>query len=415
MAIVSKTFDVAKIKKDFPLLERTVHDRPIIYLDSGASSLQPHVVIDAMSHYYATTHANVHRGVYSTAEEATILFERSRQVVGAFLGAVHPAEEIVFTKNTTESINLLANSWGATNLGPGDAVVLSIMEHHANIVPWQMLSARLGFEIRWITVDSEGFLILDDLDALLEGAKLLSITAMSNVLGTINPIRELAARAHAAGALIHVDGAQSVPHLGTNVVADDLDFLSFSGHKVLGPTGIGVLWGRRELLAAMPPFLGGGGMILDVKTDGFLAADPPQRFEAGTPPIAEAIGLSEAIRYIDTIGIDEIRSHELHLTTTALDALAGRFGDSLTVHGPGPGAHRGGVISFTLEGVHAHDMAQILDSVGVCVRPGHHCAKPLMRFLGVPATARASFGLYNDEHDIEVLLEGIDQAAKLFT
>ena len=387
---MSKTFDVAKIKKDFPLLERTVHDRPIIYLDSGASSLQPHVVIDAMSHYYATTHANVHRGVYSTAEEATILFERSRQVVGAFLGAVHPAEEIVFTKNTTESINLLANSWGATNLGP-------------------------GFEIRWITVDSEGFLILDDLDALLEGAKLLSITAMSNVLGTINPIRELAARAHAAGALIHVDGAQSVPHLGTNVVADDLDFLSFSGHKVLGPTGIGVLWGRRELLAAMPPFLGGGGMILDVKTDGFLAADPPQRFEAGTPPIAEAIGLSEAIRYIDTIGIDEIRSHELHLTTTALDALAGRFGDSLTVHGPGPGAHRGGVISFTLEGVHAHDMAQILDSVGVCVRPGHHCAKPLMRFLGVPATARASFGLYNDEHDIEVLLEGIDQAAKLFT
>jgi len=408
------SLDVATLRKDFPLLDRKVHDRRMVYLDSAASSIPPQCVIDAMSTYYETTHANVHRGVYATAEEATRLYERSRKVVGDFLGAPHPDEEIVFTKNTTESINLLAHSWGRKNLTAGDAVVVSIMEHHANIVPWQMLAEEIGIELRFLQVSDEGYLVLDDLDQLLEGAKLLSITAMSNVLGTINPIKELAQAAHAHGALIHVDGAQSVPHLPTDVATSDIDFLSFSGHKVLGPTGIGVFWGRRDLLEAMPPFLGGGGMILDVRTDGFLAANPPQRFEAGTPPIAEAVGLSEAIRYIQGIGIDEIRTHEGELTSTALKAIDDQFGSRVIVHGPPAGDLRGGVLSLTLEGVHAHDVAQILDSVGVCVRPGHHCAKPLMRFLGVPATARASFGLYNDTDDIEVLLEGLEATAKLF-
>jgi cysteine desulfurase/selenocysteine lyase len=417
MAVVSnlEVADLRARQRDFPLLGRQVHDRPIVYLDSAASSLQPQSVIDAMAVYYETTHANVHRGVYATAEEATSLYEGARGVVGGFLGAPNPSSEIVFTKNTTESINLLAHSWGGRHLRAGDAVVLSIMEHHANIVPWQMLAERQGFELRWIPVDTDGLLVLDELDSLLDGAKLLSVTAMSNVLGTINPLKELAEAAHRAGALIHVDGAQSVPHLPTDVSALGLDFLSFSGHKALGPTGIGVLWGRKALLEDMAPFLGGGGMILDVRLDGFRPADSPQRFEAGTPPIAEAVGLSEAIRYIQSVGIDVIRAHERQLTTTALGVINDRFGDQVIVHGPGPGEVRGGVLSLTLEGVHAHDVAQILDSVGVCVRPGHHCAKPLMRFLGVSATARASFGLYNDEDDIAVLVEGLEQAAKLFS
>jgi len=406
--------DIEKVRADFPILERRINGRRMAYLDSAASSLPPHQVVSAMDHYYETTHANVHRGVYATAEEATRLFEATRGVVGRRIHAPDPAHEIVLTQNTTASINLLAHAWGRTQLVAGDVVVLSIMEHHANIVPWQMLAAERGIELRWIGVDGDGRLTLDDLDEQLEGAKLLSITAMSNVLGTITPIAELAEAAHRAGALISVDGAQSVPHLETDVAALDIDFLSFSGHKMLGPTGIGVLWGRAELLEQLPPFLGGGGMILDVRTDRYLPADVPHRFEAGTPPIAEAVGLSEAIRYTDAIGLDAIRAHERRLTAAALEALDARFGSAVIVHGPAAGEDRGGVISFTLEGVHAHDVAQILDSVGVCVRPGHHCAKPLMRRLGVPATARASFGLYNDLDDIDVLVEGLEEAARLF-
>ena len=406
--------DVSVLKKDFPLLDREVNGHRIVYLDSAASSLPPHPVVTAMDHYYETTHANVHRGVYATAEEATRLFEDTRLVVGRFLGAPNPEREIVFTKNTTESINLLAHSWGRANLTSGDVVVLSIMEHHANIVPWQMLEAERGIEIRWIDIDLDGRLVLDNLDELLQGAKLLSITAMSNVLGTITPLAQLTEAAHRAGALIHVDGAQAVPHLPLDLDALDLEFLSFSGHKALGPTGIGVLYGKEALLDAMPPFLGGGGMILDVRTDRFLAAEAPQRFEAGTPPIAEAVGLSEAIRYLSTVGIDAIRAHEIELTAYALRSLSERFADTLTVHGPPAGADRGAVLSITVDGVHAHDVAQILDSVGVCVRPGHHCAKPLMRHLGVPATARASFGLYNDERDVDVLVDGLERATKLF-
>jgi len=409
------SLDVALLRKDFPLLEREVHGRRLVYLDSAASSLPPHHVVSAMSTYYETTHANVHRGVYATAEEATRLYERTRKVVGSFLGSAHGEEEVVFTKNTTEAINLLANSWGRANLGEGDVVVLSIMEHHANIVPFQMLAAERGIELRWIPIDREGRLILDELDTLLEGAKLCSVTAMSNVLGTINPITELAEAAHRAGALIHVDAAQAVGHLPVDLVEWDVDFLSFSGHKILGPTGIGVLWGRAQLLEAMGPFLGGGGMILDVSTERFLPAASPQRFEAGTPPIAEAVGLTAAIEYLSALGMAEVRQHEAALTTAALARITEQFDGRVSISGPGAAPDRGGVLSLTLEGVHAHDVAQILDSVGVCVRPGHHCAKPLMRFLGVPATARASFGVYNDLDDVEVLLEGLEEAARLFS
>ncbi len=404
----------AEIRAAFPLLKRELHNTPIVYLDTAASSLQPQRVIDAMSHYYANSHANVHRGVYGTAEEATGLYEGARHAVGSLIGSKHPAQEIVFTKNTTESINLFVNSWGGTKLGPDDAVVISIMEHHANIVPWFVLQERIGFELRWIGVDGNGELMLDNLDELLTGAKVLSVTAMSNVLGTINPIAELAAAAHRHGAIIHVDGAQSVPHLPVDVDALDIDLMSFSSHKMLGPTGIGVLWARREILTAMPPFLTGGGMILDVRTDGFTPADGPSRFEAGTPPIAEAVGVAEAARYLKELGLDAVRDHEQALTAYALDRLFDAFGDELTVHGPRDVARRGGVISFTLGEVHAHDIAQILDSHAVCVRPGHHCAKPLMRHLGVPATARASFGVYNTTADADALVEGLRDAAKLF-
>ena len=411
---VDTPLDVTAVRRDFPLLQRESHGRRISDLAPAASSLPPHAVIEAMDHYYETTHANVHRGVYETAEEATRLFESARTTIGRFLGAPDPAREIVFTRNTTESINLLARTWGEQHLGAGDAVVLSLMEHHANIVPWQMLAERTGVELRFIGLDEHLRLDLSNLEQLLDGAKLLSITAMSNVLGTVNPIGPLAAAAHEAGALIHVDGAQAALHLPHDVGALDIDFLSLSGHKMLGPTGIGVLWGRAALLDDLPPFLGGGGMILDVRTDRFVPAEAPQRFEAGTPPIAEAIGLAEAVRYISALGVEAIHAHEAMLTRYALERLDAAFGDGISIYGPPAGPDRGGVISFELGEVHAHDVAQILDSVGVCVRPGHHCAKPLMRHLGVPAAARASFGPYSGHDDVDALVAGLEQATTLF-
>ena len=406
--------DVEIIRKDFPLLARTVHDRPIVYLDSAATALQPRQVLSAMERYYETTHANVHRGVYATAEEATRLYEEARLVVGRFIGAPDPAREVVFTKNTTESLNLVAHSWGRRNLAAGDVVVLTEMEHHANIVPWLMLADEIGVELRYLPVDGAGRLDLSGLDRLLAGAKLVGVSAMSNVLGTINPLAEISAAAHAAGALVVADGAQSVPHLAVDVVALGVDFLAFSAHKMLGPTGIGVLWARAELFEAMPPFLGGGGMILDVKLDRFLAAAPPQRFEAGTPPIAEAVGLASAVDYLETVGMDRLRAHEAELTAYALRALDERLGADCRVFGPPAGDDRGGVLSLAYRDVHPHDLAQVLDQFAVCVRPGHHCAKPLMRKLGVPATARASIGVFNDEHDIDVLIEGLEEAGRLF-
>jgi len=406
--------NVEALRKDFPLLSRTVHDRPIVYLDSASSALQPASVIGAMSRYYETTHANVHRGVYATAEESTALYEGARIAAGRFIGAPDPAHEIVFCKNTTEGINLVAHTWGRANLKSSDRILLTEMEHHANIVPWLMLAEEIGLEIRYIPVDGEGRLDLDNLNELMAGVKLVGLSAMSNVLGTINPMREIAAVAHSAGALVMADGAQLVPHSPIDVVELGADFLAFSGHKMMGPTGIGVLWAHADLLNAMPPFLGGGGMILDVKLDSFRAAPPPARFEAGTPPIAEAVGLAAAIDYLDEIGMDRIRAHELALTNYALARLDEKLGDDCRIFGPPAGEDRGGVMSIAYRDVHAHDLAQVLDQFGVCVRPGHHCAKPLMRKLGVQATARASLSLFSDEHDIEVLIEGLLEAGRLF-
>jgi cysteine desulfurase/selenocysteine lyase len=335
-------------------------------------------------------------------------------VVGRFIGAPAPAHEIVFTKNTTESINLVAHTWARTNLSAGDHILLTEMEHHANIVPWLMLAKEVGLELRYIPVDGEGRLDLSDLATLMAGVKLVGVSAMSNVLGTINPIAEIAGVAHSAGAVVLVDGAQLVPHAPVDVTTLGADFLAFSGHKMMGPTGIGVLWARRELLNAMPPFLGGGGMILDVKLDSFRPAPPPGRFEAGTPPIAEAVGLSTAVDYLSGIGLDRIRAHELDLTNYTLARLDEKLGSDCRIFGPPAGADRGGVISLAYRDVHAHDVAQVLDQFGVCVRPGHHCAKPLMRKLGVQATARASLSLFSDEHDIEVLIEGLVEAGRLF-
>jgi len=406
--------DVASLRKDFPILAREVNGHPITYLDSASSSQRPFQVLDAMRSYDETTHANVHRGVYGIAEEATRRFEAARVNVGRFIGAPDPAREVVFAKNATECLNLVAHTWGRTHLHAGDAVVLTEMEHHANIVPWQMLAAERGLHLRWIPIDDDGHLILDDLEQLVYGAKLLALTSMSNVLGTLNPVRHIADVAHAAGAVVVADGAQSVPHLPTDVASLGVDFLAFSAHKMLGPTGIGVLWGRDELLTELPPFLGGGEMILDVRKDGFTPNDIPWRFEAGTPPITEAVGLGAAVDYLDDIGMESIRAHEITLTTYAMAALTERFGSDIHIFGPKDAAERGGVLSFTFRDVHPHDISQILDQYGVCVRAGHHCAKPLMRRLGVNATARASFALYNDESDVDTLIEALDAAGAFF-
>ncbi|HNK36946.1 MAG TPA: SufS family cysteine desulfurase [Microthrixaceae bacterium] len=405
--------DVVKVRADFPILSTEVHDRPLVFLDSAASSQKPAAVIEAMDRYYETTHANVHRAAYSLAEAATNAMEGARARVARFIGATSP-DEVVFTKNATESLNLVARSWGDANLGPGDAVVLTELEHHANIVPWQQLAAERGTELRWIPLTDDGRLDLTDLDRLLDGAKLLALSAMSNVVGTITPVRMLTDAAHAAGALACIDACQYVPHVATDVDALGADFLAFSGHKMLGPTGIGVLWGRPELLEAMPPFLGGGGMILDVTKDGFTPAAVPHKFEAGTPPIAEIVGLGAAVDYLDALGMDRVRAHEVSLTAYALRSLTERFGDDLTVYGPAEPDGRGGVMSFAFKGIHPHDLSQVLDQHGVCVRPGHHCAKPLMRVLGVGATARASWYVYNDEADIDALGDALEDAGRFF-
>jgi cysteine desulfurase/selenocysteine lyase len=407
-------FDPERVRGDVPELRRTVHGLEMAYLDSAASSLPPRAVIEAMSRYYERTHTNVHRGVYEIAEEATEAYEHARLAVGRFIGAADPAHEIVFTKNATEAFNLFARSWGATTLREGDVVVLTEMEHHANLVPWLQLKADRGIELRYLPVTDSFRLDLHDLDERLAGAKLLSVTGMSNVLGTIPPIRRLADAAHAAGALLAIDAAQLVGHAPMDVGDLGVDVACFSAHKMLGPTGIGVLWARAELLESMPPFLGGGGMILDVRLDGFRPAEVPHRFEAGTPPIAEAVGLTAAVRYLEGLTMDAVQAHDLELTGYALERLGSRFGDKVRVYSPPDLVERGGVLSLELQGVHAHDLAQVLDRHGVCVRPGHHCAKPLMRRLGVTALARVSFGPYSVERDVDALLDGIDHALGMF-
>ena len=399
-------------KSDFPLLTAP-RDQPLVYLDSAGSSQKPRSVIDAVSHHYETANANVARGVYQLGEDATNAMEGARDKVASFISAPS-SDEVVFTKNATESLNMVAQAWGRANLSAGDAVVLTEMEHHANIVPWQMIAAEKDIELRWIPVTPTGELDLTDLDRLLDGARMLAVTAMSNVLGTINPVRRLSDAAHAAGALVSLDACQYVPHLPCDVTELGADFVSFSAHKMCGPTGVGVLWAPAATLDEMPPFLGGGGMINNVTREGFTTAPIPHKFEAGTPPIAQAVGLGAAVDYLSAIGMDAVRAHEVELTAYAMRTLTERFGDALTIHGPSEPAARGGVLSMELQDVHPHDLSQVLDEHGVCVRAGHHCAKPLMKVLGVGATARASVYLYNDESDIDALADALAHAQKFF-
>jgi cysteine desulfurase/selenocysteine lyase len=413
MSAVSTPLDVASIKADFPILKRQVHGKRLVYLDSASSSQKPVQVLDAMDEQYRNYYANIHRGVYTIAEESTAAYEAARTKVASFVNA-HHAHEIVYVRNATEAINLVAYSWARATLREGDPIVLTHMEHHANVVPWHILAAERGVELRWIPLTADYRLDLTGLDRLLDGAKLLAVSAMSNVLGTINDIRPLADAAHAAGARVLVDACQAVPHLPVDVQAWDADFVAFSSHKMCGPTGIGALWSRRELLEAMPPFLGGGEMISNVTIDGFTPNEVPWKFEAGTMPIAEATGFGVAVDYVTGLGMDAIRAHEVALTGYTLAALDRRFGDNLTIYGPLDTSVRGGAISFLFEGIHAHDISQVVDEEAVCVRAGHHCAKPLMRVLGVPATTRASFYVYNDEADADALIDALARAEQFF-
>ncbi len=413
MASVAMTLDANCIKRDFPALERIVNGHLITYLDSAASSQKPWAVLRAMDNYYETTHANVHRGVYTTAVEATERYEGARVIFARFVNA-NSKREVIFTKNVTESLNLVAQSWGNANVGPGDAILYTEMEHHANLVPWQMLAARTGAVLRYVPVTDDGHLDLSNLDTLLDGAKVFTFTAASNVLGTINPVRQLADAAHRAGAIAVCDAAQLAPHMTMDLQAMGVDFAGITGHKMCGPTGVGVLWGRESLLDAIPPFLGGGDMITDVHIDGFTPNELPWKFEAGTPPIAEVIGLGAACDYLSGLVLDDVRAHEIDLTGYAMDVLEARFGDRLKIHGPRDPNARMGVLSLALEGVHPHDISQVLDQQGVCVRAGHHCAKPLMRRLGVGATARASFYVYNERHDVDTLAEALSSASDFF-
>lgn len=406
--------DVALVKKDFAILDQRAHGHRLVYLDSASSSQKPTSVLEAMQRLYETTYANVHRGVYAIAEESTRLYEEARRKVARFIGA-RSTTEVIFTKNATEAINLVAYSWGRANLAAGDVVLLTEMEHHANLVPWLHLKAERGIELRYLGIDGEGQLVLDDLDRLVDGVKLVALSALSNVLGTINPVRHIADVAHAAGALVLVDGAQFTPHMTTRVAELGCDFYAFTGHKMLGPTGIGCLWAREALLQEMPIFLGGGEMIRDVRLDGFTANELPWKFEAGTPPIAEAVGLGAAVDYLVGVGLDDIRAHEIALTDYAMRTLQERHGEHLTIFGPPDPAQRGGVLSLAYRDIHPHDLSQVLDEAGICVRAGHHCAKPLMRRLGVGATARASLYLYNDEADIDALANALSDADRLFS
>jgi cysteine desulfurase/selenocysteine lyase len=407
------TFDPRAVRADFPIFEREVHGKPLVYLDSASTSQKPRAVFEAMDDVYRRYYANVHRGVYEIAAESTTAFELARAKVARFVNA-RRTEEIVFVRNATEAINLVAYTWARANLRDGDAIVLSHMEHHANVVPWQMLAAERGVELRWIPITDDYRLDLSRLDETLAGARLLAISAMSNVLGTINDIRPLADAAHAHDALVLVDACQFTPHVATDVQTWDADFAAFSAHKMCGPTGIGALWARYELLEEMPPFMGGGEMIRDVRLDGFTSNDVPWKFEAGTPAFVEAIGWGAAIDYLSVIGMDAVRDHEMQITRYALDALRERFPESLTVYGPTDVSIRGGAVSLLFEDIHAHDISQVLDEDAVCARAGHHCAKPLMRRLGVPATTRASFYVYNDESDVDALVEALAKAEKFF-
>ncbi|MFQ6058151.1 MAG: cysteine desulfurase [Anaerolineae bacterium] len=402
--------DVDRIREDFPILERQVHGKPLVYLDSAATSQKPQAVIAAITEYYRTYNANVHRGVYELSEEATARYEEARRKVAAFINA-RSFREVIFTRSTTEAINLVAHSWGRANVGEGDTILLTEMEHHSNLVPWQLLAREKGAHLEFLGIDDQGLLRLEELNQLLRGrVRLLALTHMSNVLGTINPLREITARAHEAGALVLIDGAQSVPHLPVDVRELDCDFLAFSGHKMLGPTGIGVLYGRRELLEGMEPFMGGGEMIREVRLREARWNDLPWKFEAGTPNIAGAIGLGAAVDYLSGLGMVNVHQHERELIAYALERL-NEIG--VRVYGP-PAGLRGGVAAFNLGDIHPHDLATILDREGIAIRAGHHCAQPLMERLGVNATARASFYVYSTRDEVDRLIEGLNKARQVF-
>jgi cysteine desulfurase/selenocysteine lyase len=407
------TFDVATIRKDFPVLHRLVNEKPLVYLDSANTSQKPQVVIDALSHFMEHGYAPINRSAYQLAAEATDAFEATRSALATFINAPK-ANEVVFTKNATEALNLVIMSWGRANLSAGDAVLLTHMEHHANIVPWHMLVAERGIQLRWVPLTSDGQLDLTNLDGLLKDVKAFSFTSMSNVLGTINPVQHLCTAAHKVGAIAIVDACQSVPHQPTDVQAWDADFAVFSSHKMCGPSGVGVLWGRESLLEAMPPFLGGGNMIADVRLDGFTTAEVPAKFEAGTPAIAEVVALGSAVKYLKDLGMNNVRQHEIELSTYVLNTLNARFGNDITIHGPTNPELRGATFSFAFRGIHPHDLSQVLDQTNVCVRAGHHCAKPLMKILGANATVRASFYLYNTTQEADALADALDSASDIF-
>ena len=407
---MSAVQELRDVSAEFPVLRREFDGRPVVYLDSSATSLTPTPVVEAMDRYYNDYRSSVHRGVYPLAVEATDEFEGARERIARWLGS--SVEETIFTANATASINLVAYTWGRQHVGAGDLVVVTELEHHSNIVPWQILCNEVGAEIAYVRVLDDGQLDLESLDALLARApKLVCVAHVSNVLGTINPVAEITRRAHAAGAVVVIDGAQAVPQLPVDLRAIDADFYAWTGHKVYGPTGIGVLHGRRELLEAMPPFMGGGHMIKTVGDSESTWTDLPWKFEAGTSQIAEAIGLGAAVDWVQALGIDQIRAHERSLTADALERLASVPG--LTIHGPASADDRGGLISFVLDGVHPHDVGEILGREGVCIRTGHHCAQPLMRRLGAHATNRASFGAFNTETDIDRLIEALASVARV--
>jgi len=404
--------DVQAIRADFPVLDREINGKKLVFLDSAASSQKPLPVIEAIGKYYRTSHANVHRGIYRLSEEATDAFEKARDRVASFINAPS-RKEVIFTRNTTESINLVAYSWARANLCSGDEILLTEMEHHANLVPWQLVAQEKDLKLRFIPITEDGKLDLSELDSLLtERTKLVAFTQASNVLGTLTPVRQIVDAAHAVGAIAVVDGAQGVPHLPVDVQALGCDFYAFSSHKMCGPTGIGVLWGRRELLQGMPPFMGGGEMIRRVELERSEWNELPYKFEAGTPAIAEAIGLGAAVDYLNALGMEAIRAHEKELTGYALERLVEVPG--VTVYGPTDLEVRGGVAAFALDGAHPHDVATILDSEAIAVRAGHHCAMPLHKRLCLPATTRASFYIYNQPEEIDRLVEALYKVKHIF-
>jgi cysteine desulfurase/selenocysteine lyase len=406
------TLDVTRIREDFPILKRKVHGVPLVYLDNAATSQKPRQVIDALVHYYENTNANIHRAVHTLGEEATAAYEGAREKVRAFINAPS-AESVIFTRNTTEAINLVAYSWGRANISEGDEILLTQMEHHSNLIPWQQLAKEKGATVRYVPVTPQGTLEVNGLENLFDArTKMMALPHASNSLGTINPVEKIAAEARSRGVMLLVDGAQGAPHLPIDVQAIGADFYAFSSHKMLGPTGVGVLYGRRELLDEMEPFLGGGEMIRKVTFEGATWNDLPWKFEAGTPNIADVIAFGTAIDYLNDLGMDNVRQHEAEITAYALDRM-GSIPD-IVLYGPPDAAKRGGVVSFNFPGLHPHDIGTVLDTHGVAIRSGHHCTQPLMRCLGISGTARASFYIYNTPQEVDALVDATKAAVAFF-